>query len=478
MRTSVNPLLALCALVCAAHLATLLVGIGAFWHADELMQYIEQPYLVLHGLPLSAWEFQSGTRNWLFPGAILGLLGAADFIGITNPLVLLVLLRVVTKVIFLVAWYRVALVTRENCTGAGPTAFLPLALVGAFPVLLFASNHTLSEVWSLSLLFWGAGEWLGALTGKPSNSRYAGALLGLAVLVRLQTAVILPPLLLLGWWLRRHRGATRILLNTAAHGLLVLAAGGMLDAVTYGTFAHSLTANLAAHFGDDGRLFALMGTSPWHYFVTEPFIQAPVAAATTWLLFLAGVWRAPRSPVAWSVLFFVAVHSAIPHKELRFMLPALPFALLVAGEGLVWLVSVVGHRWGRFGAQATVALCVVLMAPVGMRLAGMDEADSAATQLLSEIAEFPGKPVLVTLTPGRNVWPAQSRFVVGFQTRTVTAATMDNLAPHCQPVESDAPLFLFGPEVEVSARLVSLQAAGCDPQPVAAGGGWRIVRLR
>ncbi len=43
-----RPLVVLLVLVGLAHLATLFWGVGSFWFADELIQYIEQPYRVLN----------------------------------------------------------------------------------------------------------------------------------------------------------------------------------------------------------------------------------------------------------------------------------------------------------------------------------------------------------------------------------------------------------------------------------------------
>ncbi len=469
-------LLALFALVAAAHLATLLVGVGSFWHADELIQYIEQPYRVLHGLPLSAWEFQTGTRNWLLPGTIMALLWPAKAIGITDPIPLLVLLRLATKLLFLAAWFRLATVAVATVKEQSWQQLLPVALVGLFPILLFATNHTLSEVWSLIPLIWGVAEWQAALSGNSVRARYAGVAFGVSVLVRLQVVVLLPPLVLLGWWHQRRGTGSQSMANVAIYGMVTLLCGGLLDAITYGSFGHSLVANITAHFGDGGSLFATMGTTPWHFLLGETIENGALCVVAIGSLFLVGVWRTPHSPLAWSALVFVAVHSAIPHKELRFLLPALPLVLLVAGEGLVWLASFVSGRIGRLGLVAPVLL-VALLIPHGLQLAAMDDADAAATRTLCQVSDIAGRPVVMTLTPGLNVWPAQSRFIVGARTRTITATDVSSLKPICESSKADVPLFLFGPEPEVAPLVEPAQAAGCNPRPMEAAEPWMLLRL-
>jgi GPI mannosyltransferase 3 len=471
-------LLALFAVVAAAHLATLLVGVGSFWHADELIQYIEQPYRVLHGLPLSAWEFQTGTRNWLFPGAILVLLGAAKTIGITDPLVILVLLRLTTKLLFLAAWFRLATVAVGTNEGKDWRQLLPVAMVGLFPLMLFASNHTLSEVWSLIPLIWGIAEWQAALAGKPGRARYAGILFGISILVRLQVVVLLPSLLLMGWWQNRKRTGSQSLASVAVYATITLLCGGLLDAVTYGSFGHSLVANLTAHFGNDGSLFTVMGTTPWHSLMGETIEHGALAVVAIGPLFLVGFWRCFRSPLAWSAILFIAVHSAIPHKELRFLLPALPVVLLVAGDGLLWIVRVVASRFGPLGFFAPILLVATLLTPMALQLAAMDEVDAGATRALAAVSRLSGKPVVVAFSPGRNIWPAQSRFVVGSGTRTVSAGGVAGLVSKCGVKTLGSPLLLFGRQAEIMPLIEPLRRAGCAPHSIGTVETWVLLQLR
>ncbi len=63
------------------------------------------------------------------------------------------------------------------------------------------------------------------------------------------------------------------------------------------------------------------------------------------VLLAAGVLGARRAPsLAAAVVLFLAVHSAIPHKELRFILPVLPAAMALAGVGLAVAAARIDRR--------------------------------------------------------------------------------------------------------------------------------------
>jgi hypothetical protein len=97
--------------------------------------------------------------------------------------------------------------------------------------------------------------------------------------------------------------------------------------------------------------------------------------------FLAGLRR--TWPVALPTLLFFAVHSAIPHKELRFLYPVLPLFLLCAAVGLAVLVAKLPFlRWRQVAVTGALALflgvvfavraCSVSFADIGQPMLGAE----------------------------------------------------------------------------------------------------------
>ncbi|HSP18454.1 MAG TPA: hypothetical protein VLQ79_03005, partial [Myxococcaceae bacterium] len=151
------------------------------------------------------------------------------------------------------------------------------------------------------------------------------ALLGAAVLLRLQDALLC--VTLAATWLVRRRW------REAAEVMAVLLVGacllGLLDRLTWGGWFHSAVAYWRYNWVQ-GR-GALFGASPPGYYLRTLWTAMPALAA---LLLAGGVLGARRAPaLAVAVVLFLAVHSAIPHKELRFILPVLPAAMALAGVG-------------------------------------------------------------------------------------------------------------------------------------------------
>ncbi|HZJ56404.1 MAG TPA: hypothetical protein VFD38_19835, partial [Myxococcaceae bacterium] len=173
--------------------------------------------------------------------------------------------------------------------------------------------------------------------GASRRERVLGAsLLGFAVLLRLQDALIC--VALVGTWLgrRRWREAAEVSGVLLAWALVF----GLLDRLTWGGWFHSAAAYWRYNWVQ-GR-GALFGASPPGYYLRVLWTSMPTVAAVMVPAVLLGMVRAPA--LAATVALFAGVHSAIPHKELRFILPVLPAAMALAGVGLTVAATRVGRR--------------------------------------------------------------------------------------------------------------------------------------
>src|SRR5439155_6320555 len=127
--------------------------------------------------------------------------------------------------------------------------------------------------------------------------------------------------------------------------------GAMLDWATLGhplaSLGRSLLYNLVYGVGSE------FGTWPWAYYLFLEAIIWPPALVLA-LLAVFGARRLPAVLIAAVVI--VAIHSAIPHKEYRFIYPAAVLLTVLAGIGAAQLVEWGARAFAGRGVRAGIAI--------------------------------------------------------------------------------------------------------------------------
>jgi len=297
---------------------------GILW-PDEIYQSLEPAHRLVHGYGLQAWEFVEGARNWTFPGLVAGLLWMAERLGFTEPRAYVTAL----KLCFALLGTGTALAVFRLARALGASALAAACGAAAFSLAaptLYFGPRALSE--TASALPVALGFALACDPRSTRGKRLGGAsLLGVSTLLRLQNGLFCAalPLVLLA---RRERRAALEALGVLSVWAVFY---GGLDAVTWGGWYHSAVVYLRFNVLE-GRS-AGWGVSGADYYVrTLATSLTPPLAMCLLLAALFGAWRA-RS------LFLIAfasftLHSLIPHKELRFILPTLPLVCALASCGL------------------------------------------------------------------------------------------------------------------------------------------------
>jgi hypothetical protein len=139
---------------------------------------------------------------------------------------------------------------------------------------------------------------------------------------------------------------------------------GALDWGTWGTPFHSLMAYLRFNVLSDGAV-RNFGASPPGFYVPVLLAALPFWAWLAVPLALGALRRLSVSLPLFCALVYVAVVSATPHKEERFLYPALVLLVLAAAPAVAsWLVTQAAHatqlRWGT----ATLALATTVASAV------------------------------------------------------------------------------------------------------------------
>ena len=347
---------------------------GMIW-ADEIFQTLEQGHRLAFGYGFVPWEFKAGARSWLLPGAIGGVMKVLALFGVTSGAGLATCIKLLFAVLAAVTFYPLL---RMAQAWGGVFALVLLGVAASvFPAGLIYGSRAMAEVasapflaWGLWLLWpWGMGRAgkgavnsaepvLGGRWNGMGGLVLAGVLFGVATLLRYQSGILLAPVLLIVAARRSLRAAALV----AAGMVAVLLLGGWLDWVTWGRPFQSFLVYFRFNLIDGGA--NQWGIAKRGFYLRFMLASNGPAVLILVLGFLAGLRR--TWPVALPVLIFFGVHSAIPHKELRFLYPVLPPFLLCAAVGLAGLLSKLPFPH-RKQVLATGALALVLLGAFAAR---------------------------------------------------------------------------------------------------------------
>lgn len=315
-------------------------------HPDEYFQYLEPAWWHLTGLGQEAWEWREGIRSWVLPfyngawmalllklgvpaGGTLGWLIKAHWALINLGLVLFAF-RGGASVSRRLQRARAASAADVERSDGWEGGLLAAALCAAFPVLVLFAGHTLSELPSMLCLIGGlvlTGELLeehGPATAAPlRKAALAGALISLGACLRIASG---PLALVAPAWLLA-RGRFRLLAALLAGALVPVLVFGVVDWLTWGSFASSFIGYIKFNF-IEGKA-AKFGTHPKGWYLGQ--LDGRARLALPLLLVPALLGARATWPYVLSALGLLAYLSTQPHKEERFVLAFWPYLLIAAG---------------------------------------------------------------------------------------------------------------------------------------------------
>jgi hypothetical protein len=308
---------------------------------DEHYQTLEPAFHVLNGYGVLAWEWLEGHRSWSLPYLHVPILGLAKLLGLGSGMAATVLARSVYAMADAWVWYRLV----RWLIPSGGFQLLALSLVMLVPTYALWGVTTVQDHLAM-LLFWGFYPTFHRWVVAGRHPFWAGLILFSIAIPKPQMGLLCLGTAAGGLWISRgtpHAGLSRVLLGAVG----ALSAGllsGLLDWFTVGEFAGTLVRQVSR--GEEISRF--YGTSPtWDYLRRIPeLVGVDGAVAMVGILAFAiaiRLWvRTPtysrstensRTAEATQILLpgvvlYFGVHSLIPHKETRFLLPLLPVFLL------------------------------------------------------------------------------------------------------------------------------------------------------
>jgi hypothetical protein len=310
-------------------------------HPDENFQLLEQAHRIAFGYGVVPWEFRDGIRSPVLPYLLAGMFWVAEqlFGGPEGYIVVARSALACVTLIGVAAVYRMGQRT-------SPTHALIAGLVAAtwFELVYFAPRPLTEAVATTFLL---TALSLSTIDSEHLSFRRLfaiGLCIGLALMLRVHLA---PGLLVVAIWI----GGRDVLgrwLPMALGGIIPLLVFGAADWAYWGVPFSSYVEALRIDLFDDKA--SKYGVELPSFFFTQLFdVWAGVVPLMLGLIVLR--WRTSAMWLA-AALAIIAVHSAIPHKEYRFVIPAYACLVVVAAMGSADLIE----RLRKLAPQASRAL--------------------------------------------------------------------------------------------------------------------------
>jgi hypothetical protein len=291
------------------------------FYPDEIFQYLEAAHRLVFGPGVVPWEYREHIRSWLFP---LFLAGPMWLGGAAAPSTGAYLL--LPKLLLLA--FSTAAIGAAHSLGrrVSPLHALFAALVAATwyePV--YFSTIALTEPVATTAFLAAAALLYRSQDGRTAYLVAAGGLFAVACLIRFQYAPA-AAVFILAETARKPRKIAYLLAGAAPVFLLSSIVDLAMGAIPFGWLVENIRQNIVL-----GRS-NLYGVSTWLY---------PLALIGVWKLWLVPIlllcWIGARRYPALMLAAVVnlAVHSAIGHKEYRFILLTTTLISILAAIGTV-----------------------------------------------------------------------------------------------------------------------------------------------
>jgi GPI mannosyltransferase 3 len=317
-----------------------------FWpnvtHPDEIFQYLEPAWRRLGHDGIVTWEWRDGIRSWFLPTLFEGPVVLGDWLapgGAGAFIVSRLTVALASLSIVVSAWFFGARVSRTH-------AILAAFVAAIWFEIVYFAPHTLSEPLATALILPAAL----LLTGAPSQRRLAigGGLLALAFVWRFQYGPAIAVFAVAPCW-RQWRNA----LPMIAGGLAVLLLAAMVD-IAHGAAPFDwLILNIKQNLLHD-RASEFGVSSAVVYLGLESVIWS---GAT--LLLLCALWRGWRHArlLIVAAVVNIAFHSAIAHKEYRFIFLSIALLIIAAALGSADWVEMMRDKpaWRRWALPLVTA---------------------------------------------------------------------------------------------------------------------------
>ena len=325
---------------------------------DEIFQTLEPAHKLIFGRGITYWEFKVGARSWFLPGVIAGVYKLLDVCGVRDPLYINIGVKIFFSIFNSLAVSVIYLLFRRHSLGRRDAFIFTLPLAASY-LLSYISVRTISESAALPFMVFSvyfASNYLEKETKK--DLFFAVAAVGIAYMIRFQTCIFAFGLAVALFLTAKKRFKAALIFGFGYIGMMLIQ--GVADIFTWGRFAQSLLTYL--DYNIIRKVSDNFSVSPWYFFIEEfaaTFHPLTYISAVLLMIFTVVRFRKNKSLFLFffPFLFFFAVHSAIAHKQPRFVF-ACHFALLaLSAEFFAFLCQ----KYGKNRKNAAVFLSLFLL---------------------------------------------------------------------------------------------------------------------
>lgn len=306
---------------------------------DEIWQYLEPAWRINEGYSVMTWEQRIGLRSWLLPEIISVPMAFGHWLSPNTQLHLLTVRLSLAAFSLSIVWAAFRIGDHRSRLHALCAAFV----TATWAEFVYMAPRALTDPVGACFFMLGAAV---LLTGSGRRDYWAGLLLGLSFLIRIQLAPAIAALVLFSMRDWRHRP-----LRLIAGGLIALAIDSAANIHMGAPPLLWIWKNIDINFfHDKADQYGVSG--PWTYLGylirRWQWLCVPIL-----LLALIGARRFPSLFAA--AIVHIVVHSLIAHKEWRFDFLFNVLIITLAGIGTGSVIS-----WFK-GRRMRVILTVLLL---------------------------------------------------------------------------------------------------------------------
>jgi hypothetical protein len=315
---------------------------------DEVMQYLEQAHRLVFGAGMIPWEYDYGVRSWTPALLIAGVLETVRLAGFDSPQVYQPAVKAALSAVSLVVPYSAYRIGRALFSEqAGWLALLFTTFW--YELVTYGHRATIDALGTYAAM--GALALVCAAPGRRVIVA-CGAVLGLTCVLRYQLAPAVAAIGIVAIWRWRGRAWPAMVA-----GALVVAAGGALDAYTWGYWFASIIESF--DFNVTQHQAVRFGTQPFYWYAIVVVVLSGGLCLAGGLGLLLS-WRRSWPLIGLGLVTAVAF-SVVEHKEPRFV-------FLLTPLWLIGLAALAAPRGRVVGALLIAAFAAVSALGLDQRL--------------------------------------------------------------------------------------------------------------